>query len=235
MRSVRNRPELARATDARQSNIDYYPVVARAVSRLEDNTPAQRRSVYDRARKVLVDQLQSREPPATSEEIRSEQLALDAALRKVEDEHGEVKSSSGREPRGANQSAWIAWTATLLMGCTIFLTTAFYTTEVAITAYLLACYSIRMIAQTTNLLFWTWLYRPNHYNTSLPRYATTLPLFFSSSLSYLRFAAVFYLGLALLFGLYVQAAFLGLFVVLGSGSIPPMFRLAVSKPDFTYG
>ena len=35
---------------------DYYPLIARAVGSLNPNTPEQRRALYDRARKTLVDE-----------------------------------------------------------------------------------------------------------------------------------------------------------------------------------
>jgi hypothetical protein len=41
---------------------DYYPLIARAVGTLNPNTPEQRRALYDRARRTLVDQLRIKDP-----------------------------------------------------------------------------------------------------------------------------------------------------------------------------
>lgn len=63
---------------------DYYPIVARAVARLEGNTPVSRRAVFERIRIVLIDQLHIRQPPLSDSEIVRERLALEDAIRKVE-------------------------------------------------------------------------------------------------------------------------------------------------------
>jgi hypothetical protein len=63
---------------------DYYPVIARAVSRLERNTPEARRQLFDHIRKILIEQLRIREPPPTSSELSRERASLEAAIRRVE-------------------------------------------------------------------------------------------------------------------------------------------------------
>lgn len=65
---------------------DYYPLIARAVAGLEKNTGEARRTLYERARKALVDQLRSTEPALNESEITRERLALEEAIRKVEAE-----------------------------------------------------------------------------------------------------------------------------------------------------
>jgi len=63
---------------------DYHPLIARAVQGLADASPDARRSVYDRARAALMEQLRSLDPPLSSEEIERERLSLDGAIMRVE-------------------------------------------------------------------------------------------------------------------------------------------------------
>ena len=63
---------------------DYHPLIARAVSRLKDNTPAARHVVYEQARIILIEQLRIRQPPASDSEIRRERATLEDAIRRVE-------------------------------------------------------------------------------------------------------------------------------------------------------
>ena len=63
---------------------DYYPLIARAVSRLDSNTPEVRRAVFRQVRIILLDQLLRRQPPASDTEIERECAALEDAIRKVE-------------------------------------------------------------------------------------------------------------------------------------------------------
>ena len=65
---------------------NYYPLVARAVSRLESNTPAARDALFEKLRVILIDQLRIRQPPASSSEIMRERAALEVAIRKVKSE-----------------------------------------------------------------------------------------------------------------------------------------------------
>jgi len=57
---------------------DYYPVLRRAVSALDPNRPELRHAIYDRARQAMAG------APLTLGEVRQEQIALEAAIRKVE-------------------------------------------------------------------------------------------------------------------------------------------------------
>jgi hypothetical protein len=63
---------------------DYYPLIARAVGSLNPNTPEQRRALYDRARKTLVDQLRINDPTLAQTDVKAESTALNAAIQRVE-------------------------------------------------------------------------------------------------------------------------------------------------------
>jgi lipoprotein-anchoring transpeptidase ErfK/SrfK len=59
-------------------------LIARAVGTLKPNTPEQRRALYDRARKTLVDQLRIKDPTLSQTDVKAESAALDAAIQRVE-------------------------------------------------------------------------------------------------------------------------------------------------------
>lgn len=63
---------------------DYLPLLSRAVTGLERNSPEARRAVYDRARQALLKQLRSMNPPLAESEITRERLALEEAIRRIE-------------------------------------------------------------------------------------------------------------------------------------------------------
>ncbi|MDE4909998.1 histidine kinase [Methylobacterium sp. 092160098-2] len=67
---------------------DYYPLLARALDALPDRTPALRKAVYDRARNALISQLRSLDPPLSEADIDLERRALDAAIERLEVDHG---------------------------------------------------------------------------------------------------------------------------------------------------
>jgi len=48
---------------------DYYPLISRAVAGLEKNSGENRRALYERARKALVDQLRGVQPPLSETDI----------------------------------------------------------------------------------------------------------------------------------------------------------------------
>jgi hypothetical protein len=62
---------------------DYYSLLTRAISALENSTPEGREKFYNRMRKALVDQLHERR--AADAETMREQRALAAAIHRVED------------------------------------------------------------------------------------------------------------------------------------------------------
>jgi hypothetical protein len=66
---------------------DYYPLIARAVASLgPDSTPELRAEMYERATHALIGQLRSLDPPMDGEDIERERMALEAAVRRVEQE-----------------------------------------------------------------------------------------------------------------------------------------------------
>ncbi len=67
---------------------DYYPLLAKAVSGLNSQTPEARRAIYERARNALLGQLRAMQPPAPEKAIDQEAKALDAAIARLEREYG---------------------------------------------------------------------------------------------------------------------------------------------------
>jgi hypothetical protein len=65
---------------------DYYPLITKAVARLDPDAPESRRALYEQARAALLAQLRSIHPPFTEAEITRERLALEEAVRRVEGE-----------------------------------------------------------------------------------------------------------------------------------------------------
>src|SRR5258708_21996450 len=77
--------------------VDYYPILARAMSAPEAKDPQWRRGVYERARQMLVTQLLARRPATPPAAIAAEQSGLDAAIRKIEAEMS--RPARGAVPR----------------------------------------------------------------------------------------------------------------------------------------
>ncbi len=65
---------------------DFYPVLARAVSKLASDSPQARQELYAHARTILVTQLRGRDPQIPAIEIMREQVALETTIRRVESE-----------------------------------------------------------------------------------------------------------------------------------------------------
>lgn len=65
---------------------DYYSVLQRAVAMLPENTGQARRAIYEKARTALVRQLESVNPPLPASEITKQRLALEEAVRRIEQE-----------------------------------------------------------------------------------------------------------------------------------------------------
>ena len=59
---------------------DYYPVIARAVSRLPSKTDEARHAIYERARAVLQERLRTLEPPISETDLAVERSALEIAI-----------------------------------------------------------------------------------------------------------------------------------------------------------
>src|SRR5438105_2544251 len=67
---------------------DYYPLLAKAVANLPNRgTPTARRAIYERARKALIGQLRSIQPPIPESDIAAEDGALDQAIARLEAEY----------------------------------------------------------------------------------------------------------------------------------------------------
>lgn len=81
---------------------DYYPLIARAVAGLDNNTGENRRALYERARTALVNQLRSVDPPIDESDITRERLALEDAIRRLEAEA--AKRPRNEEPEAEDTS-----------------------------------------------------------------------------------------------------------------------------------
>jgi hypothetical protein len=80
---------------------DYYPLIARAVTALEPNTPDARQNIYERARTALTRQLASIDPPPAGEIIDREIAALEAVIRRIEAENAAMRPSPTPPPQPA--------------------------------------------------------------------------------------------------------------------------------------
>ncbi len=80
---------------------DYYPLLARAISGLEQNTGEARRALYERARAALVAQLNSVQPPLPVSDVTRERLGLEEAIRRVEAEAAERARIEAQTPQVA--------------------------------------------------------------------------------------------------------------------------------------
>ncbi len=81
---------------------DYYPLIARAVAGLDNNTGETRRELYERARSALVNQLRSVEPSLEESDITRERLALEEAIRRLETEASKRPRHEEAEPEGGS-------------------------------------------------------------------------------------------------------------------------------------
>ena len=64
----------------------YYAVISRAIAALKENTVSSRCALYERARAAQIAQLRSIEPPLVKTDFDRECLALEDAIRRVEEE-----------------------------------------------------------------------------------------------------------------------------------------------------
>jgi hypothetical protein len=65
---------------------DYYPILARAVSRLATNNAQARQELYEHARALLAAQLRRHDPQFSAPETISERIAFEAASLRLEAE-----------------------------------------------------------------------------------------------------------------------------------------------------
>jgi len=81
---------------------DYYPLLSRAIGALSDPSAEARRSIYERARKALVGQLQAIQPPIAEADIARETDALDEAVARIEAEiAGKAAAEAAKAPEPA--------------------------------------------------------------------------------------------------------------------------------------
>jgi hypothetical protein len=66
--------------------VDYYSVISSAVSNLPGKTVEARWEVYDRACNALQKELLALDPPISGDKLASERLALETAIRRVEED-----------------------------------------------------------------------------------------------------------------------------------------------------
>jgi hypothetical protein len=64
--------------------LNYFPLIARAVGSLDENTGDNRRALYNQARVALLSQLRRVVPALDESDITRERLALEEAIRLVE-------------------------------------------------------------------------------------------------------------------------------------------------------
>jgi hypothetical protein len=65
---------------------DYYAILKNAIGALPESSGEARRAVYEKARRAVVDQLKSFDPPLSATEITQERLRLEDCIRRVEAE-----------------------------------------------------------------------------------------------------------------------------------------------------
>ncbi|WP_127143141.1 hypothetical protein [Pelagibacterium montanilacus] len=84
---------------------DYRELLRKAVEALPDNTGANRRAVYEKARAALVAQLRAVEPPLPAREITQQRLKLEDCIREVEQSATEQLLSNLRGAERSRPSA----------------------------------------------------------------------------------------------------------------------------------
>lgn len=80
---------------------DYKELLRRAIEALAENNGAARRTVYERARSALVEQLRAVDPPLPAREITQHRLKLEDCIRQVEQEATEAllhANAAAQEP-----------------------------------------------------------------------------------------------------------------------------------------
>jgi len=73
---------------------DFYPLIARAIGRLEKNTEDARHAVYEHARATLVDHLRNVNPPLTKSEIVRLHFILEEAILAAESDVVRLQASN---------------------------------------------------------------------------------------------------------------------------------------------
>ena len=78
---------------------DYRELLRKAIDALPENTGANRRAVYEKARSALVTQLRAIEPPLPAREITQHRLNLEDCIRQVEQEATDKLLGRFRDPQ----------------------------------------------------------------------------------------------------------------------------------------
>jgi hypothetical protein len=79
---------------------DYYPLLAKALANLPSRgAPTARRAIYERARKALIGQLRSIQPPVPESDIANEDAALDQAIARLEAEYAAQPVAAPAAPK----------------------------------------------------------------------------------------------------------------------------------------
>jgi hypothetical protein len=87
---------------------DYYPALARAVLKLENNNVQARQELYERARAVIVAELSKQNSKITDPVIVREQAALETAICRIErealsDQAKQAENNGHREVNAADE------------------------------------------------------------------------------------------------------------------------------------
>src|SRR5271163_2933163 len=77
---------------------EYYPLLAKAVAGLPNSTPETRRAVHESARKALLGQLRSLQPPVPEADVARETQSLDMAMERIEAELSGPNGSVAEAP-----------------------------------------------------------------------------------------------------------------------------------------
>jgi hypothetical protein len=83
---------------------DYYPLLARALESLPENTQAARAVVYDRAKAALIGQLKNVKPPLGEDAIQREVESLEEAIARIERTHDESVAPPAADAESASAS-----------------------------------------------------------------------------------------------------------------------------------
>jgi tetratricopeptide (TPR) repeat protein len=84
---------------------DYFTPISNAVARLRPNTADARRSIYDQARQLLLDEAKNGRPPMAVSELIAEQRTLEQAIQMVEAHAAFTENSRVREQETRERSA----------------------------------------------------------------------------------------------------------------------------------
>ena len=87
---------------------DYYPLIARAVEGLPEQSRDQRHAVYERARTALIAQLRNLNPPLSEAEIHQEGRSLDEAIARVEADYEAADGAGADDFAAAHAGGHVA-------------------------------------------------------------------------------------------------------------------------------